>query len=661
MADLKEIRVHIGNISPKLRANSTSLEQRLTKYSDSIISPLEFHTKPLQDSYFAYVTISALQSEFEKLKQALNGVVFMGMKLSVGVAKPLFAERLMRERERKEKLSSRKNLAKKVKESQIVEARRQRIQEARTRFPTNDVTGTVRTSTYSPQLDIVSKSEHTLNSGSLGSTSTSASTRDKHMTPTSRRIDGTKSYGAFTNSLIYKYRSGKSNSVIKGAHRRTPRKDPRSQTLRVLVNGELKTFKHFKTKLWGVEKKTARDLTYSYDPNLGWKSGDGHVVEAAAGTSCGINGRQAMNYGRDSDIEGVDGRGLNDTKEGDESSQNKSVLASILKDYDFDKPMELDDADDDEMGDDGDEIEVDSRGRKRIHHYDYEVEGKIDDEQRSASMEKQADVDVDVDDVIKVSTQELERPKEEVYYDEDDEGNDISDLQFIENARADPYSEEPTTVPKQSPSSTTGEAAKDEENQIEEDDSDSEFMPTFGVPSEPEPAGTTESLRSLLNPTTAATSNQETTAPATFTLALAEDDEDIDEAKAEAQRVQDEEQRQLLKQIQRKQQELLNQQQQQQQEQVLQKRRNQFGLFWPHFDSPFLSTQSQLSKIGSVDDEYKYMWAVESSGPAGATAIDHSHEGESAYEKWFWSIRGEMTRECKRRKRDLMRHLRKRK
>ena len=40
---------------------------------------------------------------------------------------------------------------------------------------------------------------------------------------------------------------------------------------------------------------------------------------------------------------------------------------------------------------------------------------------------------------------------------------------------------------------------------------------------------------------------------------------------------------------------------------------------------------------------------------------DQDEDEESLYEKWFWSMRGDISRECKRRKRDLLRTIRKKK
>ncbi|KAM9917480.1 hypothetical protein OXX59_009312, partial [Metschnikowia pulcherrima] len=100
--------------------------------------------------------------------------------------------------------------------------------------------------------------------------------------------------------------------VVKGRIRKTPRPTAyfvrKQQTMRVLINGELKQIKSYKTKLWGVEQKSARDLTYRFVDGQ-WRSGDDHVVErivetpkhvfnTTAAPSCGISGAEAEEYGR---------------------------------------------------------------------------------------------------------------------------------------------------------------------------------------------------------------------------------------------------------------------------------------------------------------------------------------------------------------------------
>ncbi|KAI3403063.2 ALG3 [Candida oxycetoniae] len=619
MSEVNQLRLHIGNISPKLKENSQLLNLRISKFCQEILSPLEFHTKPLELKYFAYITLQITRQNYEKLKQALNGVLFMGLKLTIALAKPIsFQEKLSHSHSHSlsqhNMVNQRKLHDKEVKNNKIAKSRIDRILESQTKYPTNSITSTIRTSPFPFLHAIYSKSEHTFNN-------ISATTKNQ---PPSRRLNGATSYGATVNSLIYKYRNGKSHAVIKGVHRRTPRKNPHLQTLRILINGELKMIKSFKTKLWGVEKnKSLRDLTWMFDSQVGWKSGEGHLVEAVE-KSCGINGKQALLYGANTDkVDKVGNSSVSvpyndEGDDDDEKKRNKAILASFLQKYDFDKPMGVEDYKDKEDEEET-QIEVDSRGRKKVQHYDYEVEGKIENEEEDEEEDEEKD-EKEKDAATQNNgvdfNQELCRPKAEVHYDEDDEGNDISDLD---------------TIGKESPlSKPRGSALVQEE-------------PDPGAPVAAK-TQTTETLRSIFNPNTSLYSHDtiDNSQETTFKLALSDNDEDIDPTKTVLQQEQEMEQERLVKQIQQQQQKNLIEQQQNE-------RKNQFGLFWPHFESPFLSTQSQLAKIGSVDDEFKFMSVVKGADTEIETepyatnnnkANNKANDDvESAYEQWFWSVR----------------------
>ena len=120
-----------------------------------------------------------------------------------------------------------------------------------------------------------------------------------------------------------------------------------------------------------------------------------------------------------------------------------------------------------------------------------------------------------------------------------------------------------------------------------------------------------------------------------FKLALSEEDEDIDDEKE----VDLSQQKELLDKIKSK--------QQQEAEEILTLRAKKYGLFWSHSDSPFLQSQSQLNKVSGSKDLVKL--------PGEAESLISNAEGESPYEQWFWKMRGEFSRECKRRKRDVLR------
>ena len=729
MSELKELRIHIGNVSSKLHDNSSLLEQRLSKYATSVISPLEFHTKPLQLHYFAYVTISITQQNYEKLKSALNGVVFMGSKLSVSIAKPSYTARLEEQATKNKASVNLRKVAKKLeKEVKIAQARARRIEESQCTYPTNSFTLGIRISDRLPIHDRFSLSEHTANN-------TTANTKNP---PPTHRLDGTKSYGATTGSLVYKYKDGNSASVIKGVHRRTPRKDLKLQTLRILINGELKTYKCYKTKLWGVERgRSLRELTWKYEDGIGWKSGDDHLVESV---SCGINGRQAMEYGkRVAMVDAHTGKGPSNSEsyskgfhsldEDNDAKKNKLVLAAFLQTFDFDKPVDVEE----EASFEKDDIEVDSKGRRKVQHYDYEIKDSINDtdmdvdeneneneseneSENEKGQENKELKDIDIEQVIKQSTVDLEKPKEETYYDEDDEGNDILDLEFIEKAAFVSQGDIPTNLERQtkadsgvelgtSATQNVGLIVKEKvdlnEEQLESKSSEVEPTPKLDTSLKKQSSQTTEALRSLFNPTvsiatdvilnadedelaratttdttttTTTTTTTKTTTGGGFKLALSDDDEDLDTEK-------------VFPIVQNQQQNDNNQNSNNQdhafntqiQSQLNNQKTSHFGLFWPHLDSPFLSTQSHLAKIGAVEDDYKYTWPMTQNGqigpnsPNGDVSKIPSTSGngnddkqvevgeETEYEKWFWSVRGEITRECKRRRRDLVRNFRKRK
>lgn len=72
------------------------------------------------------------------------------------------------------------------------------------------------------------------------------------------------------------------HQVMPGRMREAPRKKAalRSITFRINVNGTLKVYKCYKTKLWGYERnKDNQDLVHKFTNNRFWKDGVDHVVE----------------------------------------------------------------------------------------------------------------------------------------------------------------------------------------------------------------------------------------------------------------------------------------------------------------------------------------------------------------------------------------------
>ncbi|ODV84616.1 hypothetical protein CANARDRAFT_235904 [[Candida] arabinofermentans NRRL YB-2248] len=144
----------------------------------------------------------------------------------------------------------------------------------------------------------------------------------------------------------------------------------------------------------------------------------------------------------------------------------------------------------------------------------------------------------------------------------------------------------------------------------EEEEEEEEFIPTFGKTNSTQSASTneTEALRSLLNPTTSTS----------FKL-VNDEDEDIDQTKTleveSAPSLTVNSTAAIIP--------------------VLKER--DLGLFFPHFESPFLNTQTQLNKLQTFKIQDKLQ-----------------------YDEWFFSNRGELNREFRARKRDFHRGSKKR-
>lgn len=178
----------------------------------------------------------------------------------------------------------------------------------------------------------------------------------------------------------------------------------------------------------------------------------------------------------------------------------------------------------------------------------------------------------------------------------------------------------------------------DERIEIERESEEEEFIPTFGITKDEaeqvfEPIqGTisnTETLRALFNPDTAKVptslnikNNADDNINKTFKL-IQDDDEDIDQSKTITDDIINEYNEKD------KNDNSIN---------FISQTRNQNRLFFPHFDSPFLIGQTQLTQIetGNKSD----IW--------------------SNWDEQFWENRGQWMKEMKNRRRDALRQRKKR-
>ncbi|CUM65646.1 uncharacterized protein PRCAT00003294001 [Priceomyces carsonii] len=578
----KEVRLHIGHISKLLAAQVLKLETRLGKFGE-ISKGLELHTKPIEDHFFGFITLKINTKELEKIRSAFNGIQYMGLRLTLDISRPLLQHSVLNDYQRC------KQRTLEIEKSKINETRNKRIKESDSNYHQNSITGSLITSSYLAPNETslgYSKSAHTYNSQS-------ASTKSSN--PPSHSLKGMNSYGTWTKPKRSSFAQQYSNlsgraELIAGRHRRTCRSDlhlRKHQTLRILINGELKEVRCYKTKLWGVEKnKSVNDLTWQFEKGE-WKSGNNHIIERAKTQ----NPSSQLSYHENDSLSEDEG----DPDE--EMKKNKSILASMFRDNKFDLPAEIDDT--------SNEVELNVKGKTQAMRYDFEDEFHFHDSDSNDDSTKgdEDGEDVKGENLLDDYLKNAPPPVQDIYYDENDEGNDLE---------------------MSPPPSAGNKIASLPEMNSELGSSNENASKSDAAPSN------TEALRSLFNAADTAQS------AGGFKLSLSDNDDDIDNEQSPDL----EEQKLVIEEIQSK----------KAKEEVLDQTSKNHELFWPHFKSPFLSSQSRLQLFGNATD--KILLPGENENDKAKIGIN---EDEAPYEKWFWSMRGEITRECKRRKRDLSR------
>lgn len=263
----------------------------------------------------------------------------------------------------------------------------------------------------------------------------------------------------------------------------------------------------------------------------------------------------------------------------DEKLKNQHILSELFQTFDFDKPVDL---------------EVEAGNDDESGHSDYEFELSIDVGARDSYDIKTKDCASDnIIEEFKRANPLQDQPKPWEL------GNDADELvderESVEGTSNDKAEDETRDKEEE----IVEEPAKESDSDV-----DDEFLPTFGKTIEPV-VNDTENLRTLFNPTESTT----------FKL---NDDSDIDE--------------ELDNEVEIDQEEILREQQLK--KEMMEVPVNK-SLFFPHQESPFLLSQSQLNKIAKEFDKEEY-------------------------EKWFYEKRGELNREFKRHKRDILRQMNKR-
>lgn len=639
------IRIHIGNVSRELAENGSRLADRILKFGE-LTRPLLFHTKPINDYYFAFADMNISTKEYERLRATLHGITYMGRKLTVAKARPSFDEAWRKDHGRPE---TPRTVA--AQHEAIAQARALRISEASAAYPVNAVFGTpsVKTAAIAGSAMGYLISAHTLHNLS-GNTKSDAP---------SLSLVGSKSYGSTLVPVgpytqLFSRNSG-FGAVIKGRHRRTVRPAAhfarKEQSLRILVNGKLKRYKFHKTKLWGLEKnRSARDLTCVYEDGV-WKSADGHAVERVAKRVCmarpsaGQNATAGEESCHDEESAATKRKVDHAATADEEQSKNMTVLAKLFSSYDFDKKVSLNDELDEET------VVYDSKGRKTMQRFDFEIQGAVLDESDGEAPTN------DAIEHVESYARSHELPSDFQYYSENDEGNEV-DFDALAQGRVLDSTEVPpggrgSVLQVEDKLKELDEVdklkldtldtledlenlknAEDKENAESrdtktstadfEDSGEKHLLPSFGPPPT---TSTTEDLRSLFS---------KSSDKSRLNVQLETDDFDEEQLKEK-----EKERKALQKQL------AVKKKEHQEKVQIVQLRKSH-GLFWMHSDSPFLQQQTQLARLGNPDE--RILLPGES-----ADHMSEQKSDEDDYEKWFWSVRGEYSRECNRRMTDVNR------
>ncbi|KAG0678086.1 Nucleolar protein 8 [Pichia californica] len=388
--------------------------------------------------------------------------------------------------------------------------------------------------------------------------------------------------------------------VTKGRIRKTPRKtDLKNLTMRITINGRLKIIKCKKTKLWGVDKnKSIRDLTSRFVAGE-WRDGNDHVIDRLSDKILIFSDSNRIIV-QDA-VESKEGNEIEEELNEEKAKSNK-LLEKMLNSYNFDKPVELED--DNDLND-------------KVADFDYELEHSDEPENDE---ELALSYDIPVNGCVKPSRQtlldeynEYERQSSqqnktgEVEQEDDDDDDEFYKTLKPENEAEDAEKEEnqaqnPINLNRKEENKDDHDEeyipsfVKQADSLVENSDNDDEFIPTFGAPKAEEEnknikTNTTEKLRALLS-----------TADVSLSSKVDDDSKEFENSNISDVIIP-----------------------------TLRKTKD-IGLFFPHFDSPFLVAQSQINRLREV-----------------------KVNEELQYDEWFFKNRGELNREFRRLRKDLLR------
>lgn len=376
--------------------------------------------------------------------------------------------------------------------------------------------------------------------------------------------------------------------VIPGRLRTTPRKrhDLRNATFRINVDGSLKVYKCYKNKLWGYERnRQTQDLSFKFI-NGKWWNDFNHIVDK-------LDYSRSKSFNSKFLVHDKIEQAMKDNKLNNKSNSDDKILPGA---YDVDNDEDIDN-----------ELEKEK--------YNNILSTVLDE----IKFDEPLNV-VDSDEAEHFGLNNKEEEEEEYYedenynnYDNNYDNNYNNNYDKNESYNYNNYNEDESYKKKDKYSKKEEPISKNEQDDEDQD----EFIPTFGAKVVEGTISNTETLRQLFNDN----ENKDTISNDNGTFKLFDGDNQNDNDIDHDKELNDE----LLNNIPT--------------ETLLSKTKQQNRLFFPHFNSPFLVGQTQLSIVQNV-------------------------LSADIWDKWdetFWENRGTWMKELKNKKRDATRQLRKRK
>lgn len=339
--------------------------------------------------------------------------------------------------------------------------------------------------------------------------------------------------------------------ITKGRFRKTPRKgNLKLMTVRVILNGRAKRIKCKISKLWGYDKnKKLTELTHRFIAGE-WRDGNDHVVDRFTGKVVVLD---------EDGIKVYEDKGEEIVEEiMDEKMKQNKILEAMLNKYNFEKPVEIDNSEDECAGP---EYEMD---------YCNNVEGDEENSAEEITLDYKGIPKKDCLNPTPASLVEGYRQLEKVVNfdtgEEEEQATSINSNNFLKGGKAETEAEtEAEEDHDYEFLPTFGKPYPNVTNLHNDDESEEEFIPSFGTPqnTNENTKNTTEKLRDLLD-----------------TSKIAQTPKPIDVVEKRKDEI-------LLPTI---------------------KKTMNVGLFFPHFDSAFLVAQSQINKLREIriNEEFGY-------------------------------------------------------